>query len=125
VRTVRAHRWRLAILTALFVLQAPLCSLACIEDSHAASDGPPPCHAEAPTSAPEEAPRSHDDCGCESSAEVVPLAKHASPLAEPAAMLPAFALRALAPAARWDRRIAGEVGLPPPDLLLRKSTLNL
>jgi len=117
------------MVAALYVLPAPLCAAACIESPQPAAvagHAEPPCHEEAPSSAPPGAPGSHDDCGCQSPDETL-----TSRTAE-RTLDPAKALGCVAAVRVMTLRLASlpsgiphQGDLPPPDLLLLKSTLLL
>lgn len=127
----RQGRWLLAIVATLLALQVPLCALACTDASGAvevaASPQPasPPCHDEAPAPTSKGPQPAHAECGCDvASLTLLPAS----------ADIPTTAI-ALAPApARVgitagfqdrDARLPCRADLPPPDLLLLKSTLLL
>jgi len=124
---MQRHLRLTAILTALYVLQSPVCVLACLQQAEAAGietagmagHG---CHEEAPPSS-SEAPSSHEDC-CESSEEAVTsqtgsllaLSFHAVVSETPGyGPIVSREPRALS--------IIRAIDLPPPDILLLKSTL--
>jgi hypothetical protein len=117
--------------TALFVLLAPLCAIAClptadIQGTADSEHGNSPCHESAPSSQPSEPEKSNGDCGCEDSyTAVVPIADQTSTnLPSTAVVLEAAIsdvfVSEIRPVARAQLR---ETDLPPPDILLRKSTL--
>ena len=135
---VKRRNWLIATLAALFVLQAPLCVLACL--TNAAQDestaetlhaSPPPCHEQAPhtqtpTPAPNKPADTHNDCGCEDSFTAV-LAS-ADKTFENVQTSQVIATKALEDPfcavlrSTIDVRLS-EADLPPPDILLLKSTL--
>ncbi|GEM_PF-2240741 len=135
---VKRRNWLIATLAALFVLQTPLCVLACL--TNAAQDestaetlhaSPPPCHEQAPhtqtpTSAPDKPADTHNDCGCEDSFTAV-LASADKTFAN-VQTSQAIATKALEDPvgavlrSTIDVRLS-EADLPPPDILLLKSTL--
>ena len=135
---VKRRNWLIATLAALFVLQAPLCVLACL--TNAAQDestaetlhaSPPPCHEQAPhtqtpTPAPNKPADTHNDCGCEDSFTAV-LASADKTFAN-VQTSQVIATKALADPfcavlrSTIDVRLS-EADLPPPDILLLKSTL--
>ena len=127
MRAIQRHAGTLSIVVALAVLQAPLCALACLESNAAAEvteAAPPPCHGEPSTPATEnEPPEPYLDCGCASTtAAVGPKDSTLDSLhsvGSSFAQLPWAAVRPPKIAHTY------EVELPPPDLLLRKSTLIL
>lgn len=130
--------YQMAVLAALLGLQqAPLCDLACASAAAAvpvaAHAGAPPCHAAggsgaSPPKPPLQPPlqSSNSDCGCDAQ-YAVPMASLPGPDFVPAAVLPAREAAWPAPrtrhAARADRRHRTDI--PPPDILLQKSTLTL
>lgn len=118
-------------MTALFVLQAPLCVFACLsgEDIEKTADTQhenAPCHESEPSSESSEPADSNSECGCEDSyTALVPVADQASMDLPSAAVVlgPAIAgafVSAIRPVAHAYLR---EADLPPPDILLLKSTL--
>lgn len=135
---VKRRNWLIATLAALFVLQAPLCVLACL--TNAAQDestaetlhaSPPPCHEQAPhtqtpTPAPNKPADTHNDCGCEDSFTAV-LASADKTFAN-VQTSQVIATKALEDPfcavlrSTIDVRLS-EADLPPPDILLLKSTL--
>ena len=129
---VKRRNWLIAILAALFVLQTPLCVMACLpgataDDSAATTHHTvPPCHEQAPPSAPAEPSDAHEDCGCgDSYTAVLASAGLTFSNAESAATLLPTTLEVPRNAVfgRTTRARPGEVDLPPPDILLLKSTL--
>ena len=135
---VKRRNWLIATLAALFVLQAPLCVLACL--TNAAQDestaetlhaSPPPCHEQAPhTQAPTPAPNkpadTHNDCGCEDSfTAVLASADKTFANVQTSQVIATKALEDPVGAvlrSTIDVRLS-EADLPPPDILLLKSTL--
>jgi hypothetical protein len=132
VTTVKRRNWLIATLAALFVLQTPLCVLACqlnaapdeagAEAHHASS-----CHEEAPSPRSSSEPRdAHGDCGCGDSYTAV-LAS-ADQTFSNVQTSPVIATKELEVPlnAIFSRTIEvrlSEADLPPPDILLLKSTL--
>lgn len=129
--TVRRRIGLMAGAAILLTLHAPLCALACLDtpaaSEIAAHDAESPCHAEPPEPSPADDPGSHADCeGCG-------LARAALlPGSDTGTLLPHVALAprgASQPAIRASASFAPAVSettdLPPPDILLRKSTLLL
>ena len=135
---VKRRNWLIATLAALFVLQAPLCVLACL--TNAAQDestaetlhaSPPPCHEQAPrtqtpTSAPDKPADTHNDCGCEHSfTAVLASADKTFANVQTSQVIATKALEDPVGAvlrSTIDVRLS-EADLPPPDILLLKSTL--
>lgn len=119
----------IAALTAFFVLHAPLCALACLPSLEAAPasamahmpDGDAPCHGAPETPEPT---GSHDDCACDEAGSAVFLNAE-KPLSIDVVVAP---LSNVSSIARHDhpRLSSGdaplETDLPPPDILLLKST---
>jgi len=121
-------------LVALFGLRAPLCLLACLETGAAGpvaaielpAEEAAPCHGAGAPPASEDEPRSDHECGCDGfqlALTKLDSSKLGSLGAEaPAPLRVAFLAPAIEiPPARLLRRHA----LPPPDILLLKSTLLL
>ncbi len=116
----------IATLTAFFVLQAPICALACVEnpapDSAAVGHS---CHDESSGPSPAEEPASHEGCGCElapeafasqaSDSNLKQTHLHVAPVRRGPDLSAAFESAASS--------IARNIDLPPPDILLVKSTL--
>ena len=132
VTVVKRRNRLIATLAALFVLQAPLCVLACLsggapdESAVAAHHDSPPCHEQAPTSEPAEPSDSHDDCGCGDSYEaVLATADQTFSNVQNSPVLPPTTHRAPVNAvfSTTTRVRLNEADLPPPDILLLKSTL--
>jgi hypothetical protein len=140
---VKRRNWLIAILAALFVLQAPLCVLACLTNAtqdestaEALHASPPPCHeqaphtqaphTQAPTSAPDKPADTHNDCGCEDSfTAVLASADKTFTNVQTSQVIATKALEDPVGAAlrsTIDVRLS-EADLPPPDILLLKSTL--
>jgi hypothetical protein len=137
---VRRSSGFIATLAVLFVLQAPLCALACLDgvnESDIAFDDPispadpkptsnagHACHDESPASTPPGAPGSHDDCGCEIGANAL-----VSPSSDSTSMSLQIFVHAstrwvpTASSGSWEAAVARGLDLPPPDILLLKSTL--
>ena len=117
---VRRRIWLMATVAAFLTLQTPLCALACLESP---GEAQPPCHEGA--SSPGGAPPSHDDCeGCNlgSAALLQAPDPHSEAPTPPPAALIAFS-RGIDPGGCPASAISADTDLPPPDILLRKSTL--
>lgn len=122
----------MAAFTALFVLQAPLCALACLPSQPSAAaieeanHGASPCHEQAPSSTPSEPSNSHDDCGCADSYTAVLASAEQAPANLPSltALAPNFLTQELHTSFGWAAHAQPrDASLPPPDILLLKSTL--
>lgn len=130
---MKQRSWLIAIVAAVFVLQAPLCVFACIPGSTSnaeMADGQPSpsCHEPAPSSSetPDDPAESHDDCSCDASYRAI--------LASPEQSYSNVQTVVALPPRVLDTRRVGhvtrasivwpsETDLPPPDILLLKSTL--
>ncbi|MBJ22591.1 MAG: hypothetical protein GY910_18735 [bacterium] len=117
----------IATVTAFFVLQMPLCALACVEapapDATAAQHS---CHDEGSGSPPVEAPVSHEGCGCALAPEAFASQASDSNLTQvDLEMAPALCPERNIVAATCAPSTVFNVDLPPPDILLQKSTLLL
>jgi len=130
VRLVRQQKWLAAIATAFFLLQAPFCALACLRSSptapmDAAEHGDSPCHEEAPSPARSAPTNSHDDCGCADSYTALAQSVSQTPpdVTNLVHLAPGFSLRSNHASSPWVRRSQPRDDLPPPDVLLLKSTL--
>ena len=130
--TVKRRNWLIATLAALFVLQTPLCALACLpnaaaDEASAEAHHGSSCHEEAPSPRPSSEPRdAHGDCGCGDSYTAV-LAS-ADQTFSNVQTSPVIATKELEVPlnAIFSRTIEvrlSEADLPPPDILLLKSTL--
>lgn len=123
---VRHRTWIRATLAAFFGLHAPLCAVACVAMADAAPTAAhrsePSCHEE-PASAPTEAPAEASGSCCDFADQAT------APTADGSLAASAVGLVARTPI--WQASIAGgpfarvaaENDLPPPDILLLKSTL--
>ncbi|MCR9095708.1 MAG: hypothetical protein NXI30_15915 [bacterium] len=131
---MKRRNWLIATVAAVFVLQAPLCVFACIPGSGsdaemaAGEHEMPSCHEQAPAASdtPNQPAESHDECGCESSYSAV-LVSPDQTLSN-AQNIVALPPRVLAtPLAQLSTRTstvwANKTDLPPPNILLLKSTL--
>lgn len=124
---MKRHLRLTAIVTALYVLQSPVCALACLQavDASAiqtAGTAGHGCHEEAPP-APSEAPSANEDC-CDSPDEVV--TSQSGSLLAPTFHAVVSGTSSYAPIVAHDPRELSklrEIDLPPPDILLLKSTL--
>jgi len=129
-KTMKRHNWLIAMVTALFVLQAPLCALACSE-SAADPTVDVSCHEEGTRSSPAGESNSHADCGCDVSAKgsdnVLISEQIESQTIAPVGFNVVSATRssAIISNRRHDQRLAVLADLPPPNILLRKSVLLL
>jgi hypothetical protein len=124
---MRRRIWFIAIVTAFFVLHAPLCVLACVEGpSPEATAAEHSCHDENSNSSPSEQPSSQSGCGCEpvpealasqtSDSEIGSLHLHVSPIHIGVLNVAGV---------RCEPSVVRNTDLPPPDILLLKSTLIL
>lgn len=128
---MKRNNWLIAIFTALFVLQAPICAMACLDqvapspDATAASDHGG-CHDEVPDPSSSDVPSSHDECGC-ASAETVVVSQSNDVAASLLQFVVSIAIRfdIVESHAPRSHSILAAADLPPPDILLRKSTLNI
>lgn len=124
---IKRHIWSVASVVALAGLQGPLCALACLEvqapEAEVAHHAAPPCHETEPA-ADAAPPVSHDDCGCEISPEDLVALSESPRNAESTHLASGRPLRrALDLHARWRPPVPEATDLPPPDILLLKSTL--
>ncbi len=123
----------IATLAAFFVLQAPLCVFACLqnaapdESTTEAHHTSPPCHEEAPSPGSSSEPgNAHEDCGCgDSYTAVLASADQTFSTVQSSPVLPPTALEVPLNAvlSRTTKVRLREADLPPPDILLLKSTL--
>lgn len=126
---MKRRTWLIATVTALFVLQVPLCALACFD---MAGTGPTatadqPCHEGNPDSSPASESNSHDDCGCKLAPEALVSQLSESNTTTTSSVgifLSAKQLTELTNSPRgYTPRVKQGTDLPPPDILLLKSTL--
>ena len=118
-----------ATLTACFVLYAPFCALACqtVADSPDTTQTIPPCHEPTPSSSSADPTGTPARCECEESSSIAILSGMPKTFALSASVavldpkLPTIAV-AKRPA-RISRGHPEATDLPPPDILLLKSTL--
>ena len=115
--------WLIATVAALFVLQAPLCAFACLDNV----DTEPPaaaghaCHEESPDPSPAGAP---EDCRCAITADALVFPQSVSSTTwVQAFMFPSVGCELATFHSAWEASVAYEIDLPPPDILLLKSTL--
>jgi hypothetical protein len=122
----------MATLAALFVLQTPLCVFACLpnaapDEISAEAHHGSSCHEEAPSPRPPSEPRdAHGDCGCSDAyTAVLASADQAVSNVQSSPDLPPTTLEVPLNAifSRTTRVRLCEGDLPPPDILLLKSTL--
>ena len=118
--------WLIATLAALFGLGAPFCALACLQspaaDSVVAGGAMHPCHENDPDPSPPEAPGSDSDC-CEFAYDAIFF-----DAGTPSSITTPFATHRTA---SWQpvssvllaQAVSVATSLPPPDILLLKSTL--
>jgi hypothetical protein len=127
--TVAKRVWLIATVTALFGLQAPLCALACLEGSVdsapvASQQEERPCHEESSDSSEPGAP-AHEGCGCEIAYDALIRGQtDATSNVSGFVVLvvkstPSEPLATELYRARW---VPTATDLPPPDILLLKST---
>jgi hypothetical protein len=124
---LKRHLWLITVVTALFVMQVPFCALACFEPSEANSSAVPEssCHEKSSDSSPAGESNSHKDCGCDFAIQALlsqPIdANTTAPVdlvvSRRQQLEPTDSSSSRAPQVRQDS------DLPPPDILLLKSTL--
>jgi len=124
--------WLIATVLALFGLQVPLCALACAQgpdaESIAAHQAEPPCHGQGShgqsnDSSPAETPRSEGECSCELAYEAPLLSADSfSSYGGVAFLPPGPSGRPLDSSVRRACTVPTSTDLPPPDILLLKSS---
>ena len=128
VEVLRRRVWLIATVAALFGLQAPLCALACLDNPFdllpvASESGDHPCHQESPDPEPASGD-SHGDCCQLAYQAIFPGSVDTASAGLSLAEAPPSTVRLLGQA---DCHLASVVpeftDLPPPDILLLKSTL--
>jgi hypothetical protein len=127
VNRVKRHIWLITAVAALFLMLVPFCALACFEtadtDSSAVTESS--CHEESSDSSPAGESNSHEDCGCDFAIQALLSQPIDSSTTTPVDLVvsqnqrlePTDSSRSQAPQVRHD------ADLPPPDILLLKSTL--
>ena len=123
---VRRHIWLMATVAALFGLQASLCALACLDDpqpeSTTAHHAEEPCHEHGSSSPVDRS--SHEDRGCEFGYEALVPSPPVSVSAPVLAFVPSTPRwQPTHSSVRWAPPVPKDADLPPPDILLLKSTL--
>jgi hypothetical protein len=132
-RSMNRYAWIVLSLAALVGLRAPLCTFACTEaasatvataEDHTGDDAP--CHG-GPSGVPEDSPSTDRHCDCDQ----LPVVLTAGDTTKAGVVLNAASVPAVAVATIEVPSLAGDRSslrshhrrLPPPDLLLLKSTL--
>jgi len=132
VTVVKRRNRLIATLTALFVFQTPLCVLACLpnaapDEASAEARHGSSCHQEASSPRTSSEPRdAHGDCGCcDSYAAVLTSADQTFSNLQSSPVFPPTTLEVPLNAVftRTTKVRLCEADLPPPDILLLKSTL--
>jgi hypothetical protein len=124
---VKRHIWLIATVAALFVLQAPFCALACFEPAEAdpSAIAESSCHETSPDSSPAGESNSHADCDCQFTTQALvsqPMDSNTTTTVE-------FVVHRTERIELIDSRrsqvprVEQNADLPPPDILLQKSTL--
>jgi hypothetical protein len=118
----------IATVLVLFGMQVPLCALACAQGADAESiadhQAEPPCHQQSSDSPASEAPRSEGECDCEFAYEApLPSADSISNYGSLGFLLVGAHGRPPHSSVRRARGVLRSTDLPPPDILLLKSTL--
>ena len=126
-KRVRRYIWLIATVAALFVLQAPLCALACSESAEAnpSTLAEKSCHEEGSDSSPAGQSNSHEDCECNFAAGGLvsqPIAS-ISPTSVEIGISPSPLPELTYSNPGQELLVAQNTDLPPPDILLLKSTL--
>jgi hypothetical protein len=124
---MKRHIWLIATVTALFVLQVPFCALACFEPASAdpSAVAESSCHETSSDSSPAGESNSHTDCGCDFTTQALvsqPVDANTTASIEFVVhrtdrIEPTHSRRSQAP------QVEQNADLPPPDILLQKSTL--
>ena len=116
------HAWLTVSVIAVFGLPGPLCVLACLEDAQSAAPatlaGETPCH-EQGSSGPNDLGH---DCDC-ATASAPALFAFDTPAQLTALVLRVPSHRAVARMDRLEPFVPRAERIPPPDILLQKSTL--
>jgi len=115
-------------MAALFVVQAPLCALACFENAEADSSTGTErsCHDEQSDSSPSGESNSHADCGCNFVTQALvsqPTNYNSTSSSIEIVASPAQRSELTFSSRVPESQIAQNADLPPPDILLLKSTL--
>lgn len=140
---VKRRFWLILTMAILFGIEAPLCAFACVEagapqlathDSEPVSEATPhldpthqrsaPCHGSKPDSAPADVPESHQDCGCDFTVEgLLSDSSSTATISVIGWTSPDGLIDFIAADNREAWKASFESDIPPPDLLLLKSTL--
>ena len=125
---LRPRIWLMATVAAIFALQAPLCALACLDSSvaagAAAQEAEHPCHEQSRGSTPADTPTSHEGSGCDLGCEALLVGSDTpSNLPTLAVVTPTASAEAFYSGLISAPAVPKEADLPPPDILLLKSTL--
>lgn len=125
---MKRHIWLIATVAALFVLQAPFCAFACFEsaDTEPSTVAERSCHEERADSSPAGESNSHEDCGCDFDTQALVSQPIDSNTTTPVGIFvpPALRLELTSSSSRGQKPlVAQNADLPPPDILLLKSTL--
>jgi hypothetical protein len=124
---VKRHVRLITLVTALFVTQVPFCALACFQPSEVSSSAvqESSCHEKSSNSSPAGESNSHDDCGCDFAIQALLSQPIDSNTTTPVDFL-VSGRQQLAPTDSSSSRapqVKQDTDLPPPDILLLKSTL--
>jgi hypothetical protein len=124
---VKRHVKLITLVTALFVAQVPFCALACFQPSEVSSSAAQEssCHEKSSNSSPAGESNSHDDCGCDFAIQALLSQPIDSNTTTPVDFL-VSGRQQLAPTDSSSSRapqVRQDTDLPPPDILLLKSTL--
>ena len=124
---VKRHIWLITAVTALFLMLVPFCALACFEtaDTNPSAATESSCHEKSSDSSPAGESNSHEDCGCDFAIQALLSQPTDSNTTTPVDLVvsrnqqlePTHSSRSQAPQVRHD------ADLPPPNILLLKSTL--
>ena len=124
---VKRHIWLIAAATALFLMLVPFCALACFETADPISSAvtESSCHENSSDSSPAGESNSHEDCACDFAIQALLSQPIDSNTTAPIDLVvsrnqqlePTDSSRSEPPQVRQN------ADLPPPDILLLKSTL--
>ena len=141
---VKRRFWLILTMAILFGIEAPICAIACVTGADGASVSVSPlaadsrsshhvessCHESRGDSTPGDSPSSDQDCGCDftvegllSTSPNVAATLAASWMSPNGLVASISSIDGLGLATSEDARAAYQPGVPPPDILLLKSTL--
>jgi hypothetical protein len=125
---MKRHIWLIATVTALFVLQVPLCAFACFERAEAepSAIAHSSCHEESSDSSPAGGSNSQEDCGCDFTTQALvsqPADSNTTAMSVEVVASRLLRIEQTDSSTNQAQQVEQNADLPPPDILLLKSTL--